>query len=51
MEEQFAVLEDQLETSLTQISNLCRHKGNGSGNPSAERRTHERQYHAQAHAT
>jgi hypothetical protein len=26
--DQFRALEDQLETSLTQISNLCRHNGN-----------------------
>ena len=50
MEEQFVALEDQRETSPTQISNLCRHKGNGSKNPFVERRTHGRQHHAQAHA-
>ena len=50
MEEQFVALEDQLETSPTQISNLCHHKGNGSRNPSAKRRTHELQHHVQAHA-
>jgi hypothetical protein len=51
MDEQFAALEDQLETSLTQISNMGGHKGNGSRNPSAERRTQGCQYHAQAHTT
>jgi hypothetical protein len=34
--DQFRALEDQLEASPTQIFNLCRHKGNGSKNPSAE---------------
>jgi hypothetical protein len=38
MEEQFEALEDQLETSPTQISNMGGHKGNGSRNPSVERR-------------
>jgi hypothetical protein len=47
----FRALEDQIETSPTQISNLCHQNGNGSRNPSAERRTHEHQHHAQAHAT
>ena len=51
MEVQFAALEDQLETSLTQISNMGSHKGNGSKNPSAERRTQGHQHYAQAHAT
>ena len=51
MEEQFAALEDQLETSPTQISNVCGHNGNGSKNPSAEHRTHGRKHHAQVHAT
>ena len=51
MDEQFAALEHQLETSPTQISNLCCHKGNGSRNPSAERQTHGRHHHAQAHTT
>jgi hypothetical protein len=36
-EDQFQALEDQLETSPTQISNLYRHKGNRFRNPSAER--------------
>jgi hypothetical protein len=49
--DQFWALEYQLETSHTQISNLCCHNGNGSINPSAEGRTHGRQHHAQAHAT
>jgi hypothetical protein len=44
-------LEDQLETSPTQISNLCHHNGNESRNPSAKRQTHECQHHMQAHAT
>jgi hypothetical protein len=44
--DQFRALEDQLETSPTQISNLCRHKRNGSRNPPAERRTQGRQHHA-----
>jgi hypothetical protein len=51
MEEQFVALEDQLETSPTQISNMGGHKGNGSRNPFAERRTQGHQHHAQAHAT
>jgi hypothetical protein len=50
-EDQFRALEDQCETSPTQISNLYRHNEYGSRNPSAERRTHGRQHHAQAHAT
>jgi hypothetical protein len=50
-EDQFRALEDRSEASPTQISNLYRHNGNGSRNPSAERRTHGRQHHAQAHAT
>jgi hypothetical protein len=37
MEEQFAALEDQLETLPTQISNMGGHNGNGSRNPSAKR--------------
>ena len=51
MEDQFMALEDQHETSPTQISNLCRHKGNGSRNPFVERRMYGHQHHAQAHAT
>ena len=51
MEEQFVALEDQLETSPTQISNVCGHNENGSRNPSAKHRMHGRQHHAQAHAT
>jgi hypothetical protein len=39
-EDQFRALEDRCEASPTQMSNLYRHKGNGSRNPSAERRTH-----------
>ena len=50
-EDQFRALEDRREALPTQISNLYRHKGNGSRNPSAENRTHGRQHHAQAHAT
>jgi hypothetical protein len=50
-EDQFRALEDWHEASPTQISNLCPHKGNGSRNPSAERRTHKSQQHVQAHAT
>ena len=50
-EDQFRALEDQREALPTQISNLYRHNGNGSRNPFAERRTHECQHHAQAHAT
>jgi hypothetical protein len=50
-EDQFRALEDRHEASPTQISNLYRHKGNGSRNLSAERRTHGSQHHAQAHAT
>ena len=49
-EDQFRALEDRRETSPTQISNLYRHKGNGSRNPYAECRTHERQHYTQAHA-
>jgi hypothetical protein len=51
MEEQFAALEDQLETSPTQISNVCCHNEKESKNLSTERQTHGRQHHAQAHAT
>ena len=40
--DQFWALEDQLETSPTQISNLCRYKGNGSRNSSVEHRTYGR---------
>jgi hypothetical protein len=50
-EDQFRALEDRHEASPTQISNLYRHNGNESRHPSAERRTHECQHHAQAHAT
>jgi hypothetical protein len=50
-EDQFRALEDRREASPTQILNLYRHNGNGSKNPSAERRTHRRQHHVQAHAT
>jgi hypothetical protein len=50
MEEQFAALEDQLKTLLTQISNMGGHKGNGSRNPYVECQTQGRQHHAQAHA-
>jgi hypothetical protein len=50
-EDQFRALEDRREALPTQISNLYRHNGNGSRNPSAECRTHGSQHHAQAHAT
>jgi hypothetical protein len=50
-EDQFRALEDRCEASPTQISNLYRHNEYESRNPSAERRTHGRQHHAQAHAT
>jgi hypothetical protein len=50
-EDQFRALEDRREASPTQISNLYRHNGNESRHPSAERRTHGRQHHVQAHAT
>jgi hypothetical protein len=50
-DDQFRALEDRREASPTQISNLYHHNGNESRHPSAERRTHERQHHAQAHAT
>jgi hypothetical protein len=50
-EDQFRALEDRHEASSTQISNLYRHKGNGSRNPFAECRMHGSQHHAQAHAT
>jgi hypothetical protein len=50
-EDQFRALEDRCEASPTQISNLYRHNGNESKHPSAERRTHGLQHHAQAHAT
>ena len=49
--DQFQALEDRREASPTQISNLYRHNGNGSRNPSTENRTHGRQHHVQAHAT
>jgi hypothetical protein len=51
MEEQFTVLGDQIKALTTQLSNMGGHNGNGSRNPSTERRTHGRQHHAQAHAT
>jgi hypothetical protein len=50
-EDQYRALEDRREASATQIFNLYRHNENGSRNPSAERRTHGSQHHAQAHAT
>jgi hypothetical protein len=50
-EDQFRALEDRCEASPTQISNLYRHKGNGSRNPFAEHQMHGRQHHPQAHAT
>jgi hypothetical protein len=51
MGDQFRTLDDQLETSPTQISNLCRYKGNGSRNLFAERQKHGCQHYTQAHAT
>jgi hypothetical protein len=50
-EDQFRALEDRHEASPTQISNLYRHKGNGSRNPYVECQTHESHHHVQAHAT
>jgi hypothetical protein len=50
MEEQFTVLGDQIKALTTQLSNMGGHNGNGSEDPSAERRRHRRQYRAQAHA-
>jgi hypothetical protein len=48
--EQFTVLGDQIKTLASQISNMCGHNESGSRNPFAERGTHGRQHHAQAHA-
>jgi hypothetical protein len=50
MEEQFTVLGDQIKALTIQLSNMGGHNGNGFGDPSAERGTHRRQHHAQAHA-
>jgi hypothetical protein len=50
-EDQFWALEDRREASPTQISNLYRHNGNGSRNPSTKCRMHGHQHHAQAYAT
>jgi hypothetical protein len=50
MEEQFMVLGDQIRAHTTHFSNVGGHNGDGFGNPSAERGTHGRQHHAQAHA-
>jgi hypothetical protein len=47
---QLTVLGDQIKALVTQISNICGHNENGSRNPFAERGTHRRQHHAQAHA-
>ena len=44
-EDQFRALKDQLETSPTQISNLCGHNGNRFKNPFAEHQMHRRQHH------
>jgi hypothetical protein len=44
------VLGDQIRALTTQFSNMGGHNGNGSGDPSAERKTHIHQHHAQAHA-
>ena len=48
--EQLTILGDQIEALVTQISNMCGHNENGSRNLFAERGTHGRQHHAQAHA-
>jgi hypothetical protein len=48
--EQLTVLGDQIKALATQISNMCGHNENGSRNLFAERRTHGRQHHVQAHA-
>jgi hypothetical protein len=50
MEEQFMVLGDQIKALTTQFSNMGGHNGDGSEDPSTERRMHKRQHHAQAHA-
>jgi hypothetical protein len=50
MEEQFAVLVDQIKALTTQFSNMGGHNGDGFGDPSTERRTHGCQHRAQAHA-
>jgi hypothetical protein len=44
-------MEDRCEASPTQISNLYHHNEHKSRNPFVEHQTHERQHHAQAHAT
>ena len=51
MEEQFTVFGGQIKALTTQLSNMGGHNRNGSRNPSAQRRMHERQHHTQAHAT
>jgi hypothetical protein len=48
--EQLTVLGDKIKALATQISNMCGHNENGSRNSFAERGTHGRQHHAQAHA-
>jgi hypothetical protein len=50
MEEQFMVLRDQIRAFTTQFSNMGGRNGDGSRDPFAERRTHGRQHHVQAHA-
>ena len=50
IEEQFAVLENQIKALTTQLSNMGGHNGNGFGDPSTKRGTHRRQHRAQAHA-
>jgi hypothetical protein len=50
MEEQFTVLGDQIKAPTTQFSNMGGHNGDGYGDPSVERETHERQHRVQAHA-
>jgi hypothetical protein len=50
MEEQFTILGDQIKALTTQLSNMGGHIGNGSGDPSAKRRTHRFQFCVQAHA-
>jgi hypothetical protein len=47
-EDQFQAMRDQIEDLITQLSNLCGHKGSGSRNPCTERRTQRRQHLAQA---
>jgi hypothetical protein len=51
VEEQFTILGDQIKALITQLSNMGGHKWDGSRDLFGERGMHERQHHAQAHAT